>query len=79
MPHMHRLFNNNCYPPSVSARILVYYGMFSNVSLQTTWPLRFKLLEKSRQRKPEVALLFAFDRCELVPKVRHTGLSELLE
>ena len=60
---MHRECNN-CYPPTLSARILVYHCIFSNVSLQTSCPLCFKLLEKSRQRKPEGALkIFAFDRC----------------
>ena len=42
----------------------VYSAIFITFSNKSLAHFRFKLLQSSKQRKPEVALYFAFDHCE---------------
>jgi len=51
---------DNCYPLRFPAATFL-----TEPSYKSLTDFRFQLLQSTRQRKPEVALDFAFDRCEL--------------
>ena len=44
--------------------LFFHSAIFTTFSYQSLTDFRFQLLQSTRQRKPEVALDFAFDRCE---------------
>ena len=55
---------DNCYPLSFPARTFFHSAIFITFSYKSLAHFRFELLQSSRQRKPEMALDFAFDRFE---------------
>ena len=59
---MTREFTNGCPQRLPACNFLSQY-YFYNISYKSIAGFLFKLSQSSRRRKPEVALVFAFDRC----------------